>query len=410
MAHKAGFICVFSGKRDSYQVPLGLQEAGLLDCLVSDFYAPRLGSRLLPLWLRGRRDDALPRSRTVSVLSAFLLSTALKVFNVRIISLYERVSRLLAASAERIARKRAGSLYCYHTFLPAAVPETTCLIVFVFHPLAALEREILGQDGARFPEVAATARTLCEGALAKDLAIDWERADGVVCASSFTARSVIADGCPPEKIAVIPYGLPETPRAPVVPLIGAREATAPARFLFVGQGVNRKGLHHLIRAWQAWRKTSALPARLVIVAYYVEPEIRAMIDHPEIELLGRQSRAALNRHFADADVFVLPSLVEGFGLVYLEALAHGCHVIGTENTGLPELPLGDGERTLVEAGSVDDLAAALERCATKAREGRFDRAVIQASAARWTQADFRARIGEHARQTLEKSGRPASAL
>ena len=398
-----GFVCVFSGKRDSYQVPLGLQEAGLLDRFVTDFYAPRRPSKFLPAPLASRRDSGLPRSQTVSVWRAFALSVIGKKFRLRRAIIVDTISRTLGKTAARVAKKRGSDLYCYHTYLPASIPDGARLIIFVYHPLPALEREILMRDGERFPEIAHTARELCETRLADDLDIDWSRADAVVCASNFTARSVRADGCPAEKIAIVPYGLPAPPKAR--PSLQPRRADGEARFLFVGQGIQRKGLHHLIRAWEAWRKESNQPARLTIVSYIIEPEIKAMIRHPEIELLGYQSREELNRHFAEADAFVLPSLVEGFGLVYLEALAHGCHVIGTENTGLPELPLGDGERTLVEAGNIQSLVAGLDSCARKAAEGAFDREAIRESASRWTQADFRKRIGEHARATLEASQR-----
>lgn len=400
-----GFVCVFSGKRDSYQVPLGLRDAGLLDRLVTDFYAPGPGRNLLPEALASRYDERLPRSQTVSVWHAFALSVVVKRFRLRQSILRPALQRILGKTASRVAKKRGSDLYCYHTYFPDWVPDGARLIVFVFHPLPAVEREILSRDAELFPEIARSARAICEGSLADDLPIDWERADAVVCASNFTARSVIADGCPAEKIAVIPYGLPESSPALPEATSGPREGDGVARFLFVGQGVQRKGLHHLVRAWEAWREQTDLRARLVIVSYYIDPEIRPMIDHPEIELLGYQTREELNRRFAEADVFVLPSLVEGFGLVYLEALAHGCHVIGTKNTGLPELPLGDDDRTLVEAGSISSLVDGLDRCARKAIEGSFDREAIQASAARWTQADFRKRIGEHARATLAAARR-----
>ena len=49
------------------------------------------------------------------------------------------------------------------------------------------------------------------------------------------------------------------------------------------------------------------------------------------------SQPELEQLYQQADVFVLPSLVEGFGYVYLEALARGCFCLGTWNTGLPDV-------------------------------------------------------------------------
>jgi len=113
-------------------------------------------------------------------------------------------------------------------------------------------------------------------------------------------------------------------------------------------------------------------------------------------VLGYQSREDLAALFAGADVFAMPSLVEGFGLVYLEALAQGCHVLCTANTGLPDLRLDDQAATLVEPGDLAGLSRALHALAGRARSGRFDRAAIAAAAATWTQADFRRAIAAHA--------------
>jgi glycosyltransferase involved in cell wall biosynthesis len=60
------------------------------------------------------------------------------------------------------------------------------------------------------------------------------------------------------------------------------------------------------------------------------------------------------------DVFVLPSLLEGFGLVLLEALAAGVPFISTPNTGASDLPGDPTLGRLVPAGSAEALLAAFE--------------------------------------------------
>jgi glycosyltransferase involved in cell wall biosynthesis len=69
----------------------------------------------------------------------------------------------------------------------------------------------------------------------------------------------------------------------------------------------------------------------------------------------------LRRLYDTAIVFVMPSLAEGFGQVYLEALAQGLPVIGTRNTCLPDIG-GEAEGIfLTTPGQIDELAALLER-------------------------------------------------
>lgn len=387
-----GYVCVFNRNRDSYQVPLALAEAGLLQRFVTDFYAPRGGvARLLPGFLRGRRVDGLPRALTRSVWRSFAAQSALRALRLEGGRGFEATDAMLARAAAREARRSGAALYCYHSYIPRALPADAALVVFAYHPRARAERALLEPDARLYPEVAAAfARE--RGAAASEPAIDWARIDAVVCASSFTRASLLAEGCAAEKIAVIPYGSPFAPSQD-----GRRDAAASAEFLFVGQGVQRKGLHHLIRAWQ---EAPPERARLTIVSYRIDPAIAALVRDRSIRVLGYQPRSALSALFAASDVFVMPSLVEGFGLVYCEALAHGCHVIGTPNTGLPDLALGADAATLVAAGDLAALSRSLRDAARIALGGGFDRAAIAAAGARWTQADFRHAIAAHAARVL----------
>jgi glycosyltransferase involved in cell wall biosynthesis len=391
------FVCVFNRKRDFYQVPLGLHEAGLLEALVTDFYAPDAARVWLPGFLMSRRTPGLPRGRTRAHWPSLILQYTAEALRLPMGRVFARVDRMLGNAAGRLARGRGQALYCYHQHIPEWIDPGTPLIVFVFHPLAEYESVIMAADGARFPEARAAAGRRCTELAKLNLRIDWNRADAVVCASGCTVRSVLADGCAPEKIAIIPYGLPDS-ELPVQ--VMPRESDAPAQFLFVGQGVQRKGLHHLIRAWQQWQAAAPSNAQLTIVSYLYEQDIIDLIEHPGITVLGYQSRDQLEALYARADVFVLPSMLEGFGLVYLEALAKGCHVIGTVETGLPDLGLDAEAVTLVEPGAVDDIASALANCAAKCAAGGYDRAAIIAQAAQWSEARFRKRIAEHARTVL----------
>ena len=79
-----------------------------------------------------------------------------------------------------------------------------------------------------------------------------------------------------------------------------------------------------------------------------------------VELRQGVSHAELNRLYATSSLFAMPSLVEGFGQVYLEAMAQGCPVLGTANTCLPDLGGETDGIFLVTQGSVDELVAKLE--------------------------------------------------
>lgn len=389
----SNFVCAFNRRRDDYQVPLALAEAGLLECFVTDLYVGEIATPIWPAPLRRRAVAGLPFALTKSVWSSFLLQVSLRLFGGPPDWMWPLNARMLARAAGRHAKQKRAALYCYASYLPEPIDrQPGCLVIdFEYHPGAALSLEILRADAAIYPECA---QSLAREELAGlgEQPSRWEQADAVVCASTMTQRSLEHAGCDPAKITVIPYGAQPlsatfpTPRSPGL-----------CRFLFVGQGIQRKGLHHLLRAWPALAATGA---QLTLVCYSIDPAIAALASQPGVSLLPRQGRGELEALYAAHDVFVMPSLVEGFGLVYLEALAAGCHIIGTPNTGLPDLPLDAEALTLVLPGQIDELADAMRALVRRKEQGGLNPAVIAAQAAKWQWTDFRHAIADHARAFL----------
>jgi starch synthase len=101
------------------------------------------------------------------------------------------------------------------------------------------------------------------------------------------------------------------------------------RVLMVGNGFLRKGTHYLIEAFQLIREPSA---RLKIRGS-IPREYARRIQDPRIEILGPVTKSGLAALYRWANIFCLPSVDEGFGLVTLEALSYGLPVIVTENVG-----------------------------------------------------------------------------
>lgn len=383
------WVCVFNRNRDNYQVPLALHEAGLLETLVTDFYAPDSVPSWLPQGLRGFRHAGLPASRTTSSPVPFVLQAAAHVLKVPLRHVFPHTDHMLALRAAKFARARRANLYCYGSYVPprAACGPDTRIIDFEFHPHAALTFDLLRRDAEQYPQVAASF-AIEENDLKRERVIDaWREADAIVCASNMTRKSLEFAGCEPERISVIPYGC-APPQGPVAP-----RPAGSCRLLFVGQGIQRKGLHHLLLAW---RRIAHLGAELTLVCYHIDPGIAQLAETSGVRLLGRQDRAALNALFAASDVFVMPSLVEGFGLTYLEALAAGCHVVGTENTGLPDLPFDSEALSIVPVGEIDTLAQRLGQLIVRKQEGALSPTAIAAQTRRWQWEDFRRAIAAHA--------------
>jgi glycosyltransferase involved in cell wall biosynthesis len=134
--------------------------------------------------------------------------------------------------------------------------------------------------------------------------------------------------------------------------------------LSVGSVVPRKGFDVLVAALA---RLAELPWRLTIAGDLTRDpnetaKVRASISQhrlaDRIEVLGAVSSERLAALYNDADLFVLASRFEGYGMAYAEALSRGLPVIGTTGGAIPDtVPHGAG--LLVTAGDATALAAAL---------------------------------------------------
>jgi len=219
------------------------------------------------------------------------------------------------------------------------------LVGFVHHPLSAEA----GADPVRLERHAALEARL------------WPMLRGVVCASAHTARAVLAAGIAPERVAVAPPGT-----APSVRPGPRREAGGALRLLAVGTVTPRKGHLALVEALAGLRDldwcldcVGSLVRDPGCVAA-VRDAIAAHRLDDRIALHGELPAEALEAAWRQADAFVLPSLHEGYGMAFAEALAHGLPVVATTAGALPETVPADASLR-VPPGDVGALREALER-------------------------------------------------
>jgi len=253
----------------------------------------------------------------------------------------------------------------------AALQSSHRVIALVHHPLAL--------ESGLTPEEAAALRDSERAALAA--------VSRVVVTSPATRRILVADyGVPTEIIAValpgseLAAGTAVAPRPAGETINQAVNQTI--NLLAVGAVVPRKGYDVLI---EALGLLAALDWQLVIAGdckrdRATAGELAATIARKRLE--GRVCLAgAVNEHelaalYRDADVFVLASRFEGYGMAYAEAIAHGLPVIGTRTGAVPDTVPADAG-ILVPPNDAAALAAALgamiadaglrERCSAAAR-------------------------------------------
>ncbi len=166
--------------------------------------------------------------------------------------------------------------------------------------------------------------------------------------------------------------------------IERRAARAPAghrpRFLFVGGDFPRKGGFDLLTVWTEGGFHTR--ARLEIVTDW--PLTGPMPEGVTLHRGVRAHSAEWAARWADADVFVLPTRNEAFGLVFQEAAAAGLPAIGTRENAVPEIVVDGDTGLLVPVGDRTALAAAMDRLAAspelRERLGRCARAFVERAA------------------------------
>ena len=211
-----------------------------------------------------------------------------------------------------------------------------------------------------------------------------------IVTSPATARILVADyGIAADTVTV---ALPGSVRCAVAhrPAGGTEGATV--KLLAVGAVVPRKGYDVLVEAlsrltdldWQlviagdcTRDRTTAGDLATTVVLKRLGPRVRMT------GAVGDEELAALYR---EADIFVLASRFEGYGMAYLEAIAHGLPVIGTKAGAIPET-VPESAGILVPPDDVAALAAALRTMiADKALRERFAAAAREVPLPTWEAA------------------------
>lgn len=149
-------------------------------------------------------------------------------------------------------------------------------------------------------------------------------ADAILVGSTYVADSFVAEGIDRSKMRVVPYGvdLQTFTTAPQVARTGGFHV------IYAGQLTQRKGIAYLLRGYQKFARADT---RLTLVGSIVGSDQPLKPFADLFEHVPHQTRPALAARYRAADVFVLPTLIEGMPLVVLEAMACGLPVIVTAN-------------------------------------------------------------------------------
>jgi glycosyltransferase involved in cell wall biosynthesis len=337
-------VVAHAGARDHYQLALALAEKGYLEKLVTDVYTPNWIYSFLPSIFEKRYQPGL----SSSFISFNILNLSLGILNILNKKNFDhrKNDESISIEAYTIASKKQLPLFLYSYYAFPAFKKAQSenfnqpRLLFQLHPHPLSVRNQLQIELENYPQAADSLLHEAEMKYSSDylkrLSDEPALANAIVVASSYTKSTLVENNIPAEIIKVIPYG---------VDLQNFKTRnTAPKnkklRVLFVGSMVQRKGLTYLFEAITQLPKGST---ELVLCG-------RGFVDHNLLKVYSSSDtivqlnldNSSLVAEMHKADIFVLPSLSEGFGHVILEAMASGLPIIATDHTSAPDL-ISDGK-------------------------------------------------------------------
>ena len=167
-------------------------------------------------------------------------------------------------------------------------------------------------------------------------------------------------GMDPRSIRVIPFGIriPDFVRQP-------RSGEPTCRFLFVGRPTIRKGFPDLIAALRLLSELTRVPFECVLVGAYPDKADNSALEQLSRAVNGRVvhrgplSDLERDQCYREADVLLMPSRHESFGLVGVEGMAHGLPVISCRTGGIAEVIVDGVTGYLCDVANPPSLARAM---------------------------------------------------
>lgn len=379
MSPNRKWLCAQMGAREHYAIPRALFAANALDGLMTDFWAGP-GARQLARIIPTKTTHSLATRCHPGIPDALVQS-----WNARAIGWELRLKRMTQTRGlkgrylgycdvgRRFAQAMVRSLKARRQLPPEAV--------FFGYDTCSLEvMEYLKDRGVRCivdqidPCRAEADRVRAEqrawpGWEERRLEIpeefferherEWAIADRVMVNSEFTRDALLQQGVSGGKISVVPlcYQEPEVcQRSEVLKTRSRSDDRQPLTVLFLGQVILRKGIQYLVEAARSLEKEHV---RFDVVGPLGISTLATRSAPTNLRFHGRCTRDDARRWYQEADVFVLPTVSDGFALTQIEAMANGLAVIATPNCGSVVTDGVDG--FVVPPGDPESIARAIRR-------------------------------------------------
>jgi glycosyltransferase involved in cell wall biosynthesis len=199
----------------------------------------------------------------------------------------------------------------------------------------ALQRRLLDEESVR---VAADLDRPSDWMVAREQR-EYQRATRIVVLSTFAKRSFVQEGVPTDRLSLLPLGVDVSAFRASDTAVEQRclriRRGAPLTVVYAGTVSYRKGFWDFAEII----RTAPSDRFRFVLAGSVLPECQALLQSlgSRVEALGPLPQAQLPELYRQGDLFVFPTLEDGFGLVLTQAKAAGLPILATTNCAAPDL-------------------------------------------------------------------------
>lgn len=193
---------------------------------------------------------------------------------------------------------------------------------------------------------------------------EYALADRIVVLSEFARASFARRGHGADKVTVLPLGV-DVARfgaspADIEARVGRIRGGAVLTVVYAGALSARKGLVDLV---DVARQCAGLAVRFVLVGPAV-PETAALLSGAgsNVTILGKVDQGALPAIYRDADLFLFPTIEDGFGMVLTQAMAAGLPILCTTNCAGPDMMVPDRDGWVLPIRAPEAFADRLRWC------------------------------------------------
>ena len=339
----SNWICCQIGAREHYAIPRALNQDGKLACLITDAWVgARSPFKIFPQ--KGLSERFHPALTEAQV---YAFNTSLIGFEIT-----QKIQKHFGW-AQIIARNRWFQDQAIRKLTELAPQFNTPPILFSYSYAALnifrfakkqgwktvlgqidpgiLEEKIVSHEHEKYSQY----RSKWEAAPS----IYWQNwqeecklADAIIVNSEWSRQLLEHAGIDANKLKIVPlvYTFPETATNFTRLYPASFSKNRPLRVLFLGQVILRKGITYIL---EAIKSLEGYPIEFWFVGSN-QIEIPCYFEnHPQIRWIGHINRSETTQYYQQADVFLFPTLSDGFGLTQLEAQSWQLPIIASNNCG-----------------------------------------------------------------------------